>query len=264
MIGERLRPLLASCRVVTLDVLSGLSVLTHNTLALIGLGAFALLLLLMLEPAVLKRLEGQIHSVLIASQLESEPGRHRKPVLDPSALNTEQRRVAEWLARRHQVAVEPVAALVMEAESLARGSPVTAHLILSLIAVESGFHPFIESGAGAVGLMQVMRVMHKKRFEAYGGETATFDPIVNLRVGVQILNDFIRLQGGNVDAGLRNFLGGFDLKEDGGYVAKVRFLEASLNAVAAGLAVPQPQGPGLPAPGEQATPAGNTASASTK
>jgi len=58
-------------------------------------------------------------------------------------------------------------------------------------------------------------------------------------VGVSVLVDSIKLKGGNVDDGLRFYLGG-DLTANGGvgYVAKVRAEQAHMDAVAAGQQVP--------------------------
>jgi hypothetical protein len=67
---------------------------------------------------------------------------------------------------------------------------------------------------------------------------AAFDPITNLRVGVGVLSDAIKLRGGSIEDGLKFFLGGYELVEDGGYVAKVLAEKAFLDQVAAGINVP--------------------------
>ena len=86
--------------------------------------------------------------------------------------------------------------------------------------------------------MQVMGGIHAKRYEAYGGSQAAFDPIVNLRVGAAVLADAIKLKGGSLEAGLRFYLGGDAVTEDGGYVAKVLAERVRLDQVAAGMKVP--------------------------
>ena len=53
------------------------------------------------------------------------------------------------------------------------------------MAVESGFNPFAQSPVGAQGLMQVMTGIHSDKYESFGGKLAAFDPVTNLRVGVQ-------------------------------------------------------------------------------
>jgi len=146
--------------------------------------------------------------------------------------------VAVWLGQKYKIAPEPLAALVAEAHVLGKRHKLAPHLILAVMAIESNFHPYVQSHAGAQGLMQVMTAIHAKRYEAYGGKLAAFDPITNLRVGVSVLADSIKLKGGSLDEGLRFYLGGDAVTEDGGYVAKVLAEQARLDQVAAGVNVP--------------------------
>jgi soluble lytic murein transglycosylase-like protein len=82
--------------------------------------------------------------------------------------------------------------------------------------------------------MQVMTGIHAQRYEAYGGRLAAFDPVTNLRVGVAVLSDAIKLRGGSLEEGLLFYLGGYAMTEDNGYVVKVLAEKARLDAVAAG------------------------------
>lgn len=142
--------------------------------------------------------------------------------------------VAEWLGRKYKVAPEPLAALVVESHVLSKKTKLAPHFILAVMAIESNFHPYVQSQAGAQGLMQVMTDIHVKRYEVYGGRLAAFDPISNLRVGVAVLSDAIKLRDGSQEEGLKFYLGGYGLTEDGGYVAKVFAEQAQLDLVAAG------------------------------
>jgi soluble lytic murein transglycosylase-like protein len=121
---------------------------------------------------------------------------------------------------------------------LSKKTKLPPHLILAVMAIESNFHPYVQSQAGAQGLMQVMTGIHAQRYEAYGGKLAAFDPISNLRVGVGVLSDAIKLRGGSIEDGLKFYLGGYELTEDGGYVAKVLAEQALLDQVVAGVNVP--------------------------
>ena len=55
---------------------------------------------------------------------------------------------------------------------------------------------------------------------------------------LKVLADAIKLKGGSVEAGLRFYLGGDAVTEDGGYVAKVLAERVRLDQVAAGMKVP--------------------------
>ncbi len=88
------------------------------------------------------------------------------------------------------------------------------------MAVESSFNPFAQSSVGAQGLMQVMTHIHDKKYQPFGGVHAAFDPVTNLRVGVQVLKECIA-RAGSVYDGLRHYVGAANLPTDSGYAGKV-------------------------------------------
>ena len=79
------------------------------------------------------------------------------------------------------------------------------------MAVESSFNPFAQSPVGAQGLMQVMTKVHNDKYEAFGGNLAAFDPVTNLRVGVQVLKECIA-RAGCLEAGLRFYVGAANIE----------------------------------------------------
>jgi hypothetical protein len=89
-----------------------------------------------------------------------------------------------------------------------------------MMAVESSFNPFAQSPVGAQGLMQVMTRVHDDKYEAFGGAHAAFDPVSNLRVGVQVLKECIQ-RAGSLQEGLRYYVGAAGADSDGGYVVRV-------------------------------------------
>lgn len=175
----------------------------------------------------------------------------RATAADPKKLSKEQAAVAGWLARRYRVAPEPVAKLVQEAWAIGERAKIDPTLILAIAAIESSFNPFAQSTVGAQGLMQVMTRVHDEKYEAFGGVHAAFDPVSNLRVGVQVLKDCIA-RAGSVEAGLRYYVGAALLADDGGYAAKVLYEQSHLKRVAAGesVALNVPSRPPTP-PSEQ-------------
>ena len=232
------------------DVGQGLLEVSHNTLALVGLAAVAVTLFGVSRP--------ELRSEAEAVALEWLQGRHeerelasgnvlvgigeldavaRATATDPGSLSKEQAAVAQWLSRRYRVAAEPVAALVQEAWSIGQRASLDPTLILAIIAIESSFNPFAQSPVGAQGLMQVMTRLHDDKYSPFGGTHAAFDPITNLRVGVQVLKECI-VRAGSVAEGLRHYVGAAMLETDGGYAARVLAEQAHLRAVAEGKRVP--------------------------
>lgn len=130
-----------------------------------------------------------------------------------------QQNVASYIARRYRVAQEPIDTLVHAAFQTGRDVGLDPTLLLAVMAVESGFNPYAESGAGARGLMQVMPTVHSDKFDYYGGPEAALEPVPNLRVGALILKTYIG-QTGSIAGGLRRYVGA-TTPGDGGYGARV-------------------------------------------
>jgi hypothetical protein len=232
------------------DIGNGLLVVSHNTLALVGLAVVAVLLVFSsqaglrekLESATLgwlnarheARAEAEGNTLLAAAEPDAIA---RATATDPRELSRQQAAVALWLARRYSVAPEPVSRLVQEAWAVGNRAKVEPTLILAIMAIESRFNPFAQSAVGAQGLMQVMTRVHDDKYEAFGGIHAAFDPVTNLRVGVQVLKECIQ-RGGSVEEGLRFYVGAANLAEDTGYAGRVLAEHDLLKSVAAGRTVP--------------------------
>jgi soluble lytic murein transglycosylase-like protein len=234
----------ASLRVFLSDIGAGALEVSHNSLALLGLCTLAVALFATGRDDLRMAIEEQALDWLQARQEAREPARidadlaepsavARATAADPKELPRPQAAVAQWLARRYKVAPEPLSALVQEAWQMGQRMGVEPTLILAVMAVESSFNPFAQSAVGAQGLMQVMTRVHDDKYEAFGGRHAAFDPVANLRVGVQVLKECITRAGG-LDGGLRAYLGATSGAEDGGYVARVLAEQLNLRRVADG------------------------------
>lgn len=240
------RASVASVAVFLRDVGHGLLEVSHNTLALLGLIAVGLIVFVAghselrhtVELQALGWLQArQVARIdpdeLIASQLSEPEAIARATASDPRELTRQQAAVAQWLSRRYKVAPEPISRLVTEAWQVGAKVGLDPTLILAIMAVESSFNPFAQSSVGAQGLMQVMTRVHDDKYEAFGGNFAAFDPVTNLRVGVQVLKECIA-RTGSVEAGLRSYVGAANLADDGGYASKVLTEQSHLQAVAGG------------------------------
>ena len=232
------------------DAGQGLLEVSHNSLALVGLVLVAVLLFMGGRADLRHEAEARALTWLQARQearedpqvaLERELGDAdaviRATASDPRDLNRQQAAVAQWLSRRYRVAPEPISRLVQEAWSVGARAGLDPTLILAIMAVESSFNPFAQSSVGAQGLMQVMTKVHDDKYEAFGGIHAAFDPVTNLRVGVQVLKECIT-RAGSLEAGLRFYVGAANLADDGGYAMKVLSEQSHLRQVASGRAVP--------------------------
>ncbi len=143
-----------------------------------------------------------------------------------------------YIARKYRVSHDATEMLVKTAYGVGHEMELDPLVLLSVMAIESSFNPFAESGMGAQGLMQVMTRVHREKFESFGGLHAAWNPIANVRVGAQILQDCIA-RGGSLEAGLRLYVGATG-PSDGGYGAKV-MAERNRLAAAAGIDVAKPK-----------------------
>lgn len=232
------------------DVGHGLLEVSHNTLALVGLAAVAVILFGAGRPELRQQVETvalewlqdrheqrEIAAGNVLVGMDEPDAVARATATDVGSLSKDQAAVAQWLARRYRVATEPVAALVQEAWTIGQRAGLDPTLILAVIAIESSFNPFAQSPVGAQGLMQVMTRVHDEKYGPFGGTLAAFDPITNLRVGVQVLKECIARAGG-VAEGLRHYVGAAMHETDGGYAGRVLVEQGHLRAVAEGRRVP--------------------------
>lgn len=236
--------------VVASDILGGLRHASHHVLAAVGLVAVVVVGFLAGRPDLRHGLEDQTLNWLSARAIQRAEGGvesapdillamaepeaiQRATAANPAELNRQQAAVAYWIARRYSVAPEPVSRLVQEAWTLGQRAGLDPTLLLAVMAVESSFNPFAQSHVGAQGLMQVMTRVHHDKYAIFGGQNAAFDPVTNLRVGVQVLQDCIR-RAGSVAGGLKHYVGAANLADDGGYGAKVLAEATYLRQVASG------------------------------
>jgi len=133
--------------------------------------------------------------------------------------NRRQEALATYLARRYRVSAVATRELVGAAYRAAELSNLDPLLILAVMAVESGFNPIAESSYGAKGLMQVVPRYHSERLAFHGGAETVLDPQTNIRVGAEILSDYIR-RTGSLEAGLQLYAGAAD-DSGGQYAQKV-------------------------------------------
>lgn len=249
-VSARLTALKRGTRTFVGDVAEGFFEITHNGFALVGLTVVCAAAMLATRPDLREQGEARLAAWAMARQValngfETDPGAiDRATAANPRDLPREQANVALWISRKYKVAPEPLAALVAEAYQVGQRVRLDPTLILAVMAVESSFNPFAQSPVGAQGLMQVMTHIHADKYQDFGGHFAAFDPVTNLRVGVQVLKECIA-RAGSIEGGLKHYVGAANLPTDGGYAAKVMAEHARLYQAAKGRPLPMPADAGL-------------------
>ena len=230
-------------RTFAADVAQGFFAISHNGLAVVGLSIFFFVVALTVRPDLRVVTEAKVISWLQERQYDETgiatdaDAVDRATATDPRDLPKQQANLAYWLSKKYRVAPEPLSALVSEAYDVGPANQIEPTLILAVMAVESGFNPFAQSHVGAQGLMQVMTKVHEQKYQGFGGALAAFDPVANVRVGVNVLKECIN-RAGSIEGGLKLYVGAGNMKDDQGYASKVMAENARLQQVAKGLKVP--------------------------
>jgi Transglycosylase SLT domain len=152
-------------------------------------------------------------------------------------LTREQLNIAKFVASRYSITVDDAKVYVDLAYKGAKQYKLDPHLVLAVMSIESSFDPDAESHAGAQGLMQVLTRVHKEKFVPYGGVKAAYDPESNIKVGSQILREYL-LRNGNEAGALKSYVGAALMDNDGGYGYKVLSQKARIQAAALGRPIP--------------------------
>lgn len=161
--------------------------------------------------------------------LAPEPAKH----LSLRNLTAEQQTIAHFLSKRYRVAIDRSQEFVDLAYKTAKDMKMDPWLLLAVMSVESSLNPQARSSQGAQGLMQVLTRVHAEKFAPFGGVSAAFDPLVNIRVGARILREYIE-RDGSIEGALKSYVGAAFHANDQGYGGKVLTERDRLAAVAAG------------------------------
>jgi soluble lytic murein transglycosylase-like protein len=228
----------------------GLLTTAQHTLTVFGLSAVAMVALLYARPDLARHVSELLNPPSAAPQASAQVASAQpalgavaqaRPAADDdkaaAGSSRQQQFVTSWLSKRYRVAGDAANMLVSTAYSTAHEIKLDPLLILAVMAIESGLNPFAESPVGAKGLMQVMAKVHNDKFAQVGGTQAALNPVANIRVGAQILKDYVT-RTGSVEAALKNYVGAGASDNDSGYGSKVLAEYRRLKQVAVGKKVP--------------------------
>jgi soluble lytic murein transglycosylase-like protein len=190
-----------------LEVVSKAYAATKALLALLGL----IMVLALAMPASREALLNSAGNALRATEPPGVANFATGSIQSEGALGAEreQRAVAEMLAKRYRIAQEAVTGFVSAAYRAGKETAVDPLLILAVISVESRFNPIAESTFGAKGLMQVIPKFHKDKLAEHGSDEALLDPEVNIKVGSQVLREYLR-RFGDTETALQAYAGAYD------------------------------------------------------
>ena len=136
----------------------------------------------------------------------------------PAVLSSRMLGALDYVTRRYRVSPEALVPVFEVAQLIGQERRIDPLLIVAIIGIESGFNPFAESAMGARGLMQIIPRFHRDKVPEGAGDGSLLDPLVNIRVGVYVLEEAIRRRGGLV-AGLQYYAGSSE--PAGSYASKV-------------------------------------------
>lgn len=167
---------------------------------------------------------------VLACTAPSDKADHEAAAVQETAQQPDrvQQTLAAYLSRRFTIAAEAAGRIVAFAYRAGEDSGLDPLLLLAMISVESRFNPFAESALGAKGLMQIIPRYHLEKLDAFGGEEMVLDPEANIRVGAEILREYVA-RTGTLEAALQ-FYNGAAADPSGQYAQKILAERSRLEA----------------------------------
>jgi len=173
----------------------------RNLVLMCGAAAF-----LIAGGRVVSLLPGTTGGVTAQGQIAFAPGRDEaksvREVPNIPRLTAGELRVARFIHRQYQIAIEAAEELTNLAVDVGKTVGLDPMLLLAVMAVESRFNPIAESPLGAKGLMQIIPQYHLQKVSQLGAATDDMlQPWINVLVGAQILREYSD-RAGSIEAGL--------------------------------------------------------------
>jgi soluble lytic murein transglycosylase-like protein len=144
----------------------------------------------------------------------------------PSGEDTEKQALVQHLAGKYKAPQESVTRIVNAAYDEGAKTAVSPLLILAVIEKESSLNIDASNTYGAKGLMQVVPRFHPDKMKGVSARSGLFHPETNIRVGAQILREYLAAKRGNVEGALVKYSGNALH-----YAQRVLMYKAKLNEV---------------------------------
>lgn len=111
----------------------------------------------------------------------------------------------KYLAKKFRKSITAVRKYVNLAwEEAERREGLAPELLIAIMQKESALRPKVQSRSGAQGLMQVIPRWHRDKLQP---SESLFDPEVNVRVGADVLEEYLEQADGNLSKALRKYSG---------------------------------------------------------
>ena len=136
-----------------------------------------------------------------------------------TALTPSMKSALDIVVQRYRVSPDALRPIFGAVQTISRERNLDPLLLVAIISIESRFNPYSQSPVGAQGLMQVIPRYHQDKVPPAAGEQPFLDPVTNVRIGAQVLQEAIQRQGGLVE-GLQYYAGAVD-DEEKTYASKV-------------------------------------------
>ena len=131
----------------------------------------------------------------------------RTKAITPPPLSTEQKVLVDHLSDKYDKPLNQVERIVRVAYTEAKKHSLSPLLVLAIIEKESSLKDNARSNYGAVGLMQVVPRYHLEKLKNGEKSQAFLVPETNIRVGTQILSDYMLKNNGNLKKALKKYSG---------------------------------------------------------
>jgi len=115
-------------------------------------------------------------------------------------------RLATHIAETWKMPLAATQRIVEAAFSQAQAQGLSPTLILAVVAQESSFRTTARSSYGAQGLMQVSARHHADKLKGLQS-SALYRPETNIRVGTQVLAEYLEQHNGRLDQALKKYSG---------------------------------------------------------
>jgi len=158
------------------------------------LGGLVLFLLILLGPVThLNNGQHPLHSAI--------------EVDEPGPLTKEQQALVDHLSQKYAQSSALTERVVRAAYKEGEERSLSPLLILAIVEKESSFRHEVVNSYGAMGLMQVVPRYHRDKLAASEGKDQLLHPETNIKVGSQILAEYMDAKKGNLQAALKKYSG---------------------------------------------------------